>query len=48
MHIEGFDRLFVEEIDDFLPDDALGVVDLAQIEDVPLHQTVSDTAPLDD
>ena len=39
---------FVEDLDGFLPGGALGVVDLAQIEDVALHDATPDAAAFDD
>lgn len=46
--LTGLAVLFVEDGNGLLPGGALGVVDLAQIEDVPLHHAASDAAALDD
>ena len=44
----GLAVLFIEDGDGLLPGGVLGVVDLAQVEDVALHHVASDAAALDD
>jgi len=45
--LAGLAVLFVEDTDGLLPGGALGVVDLAQVEDVPLRHAAPDAAALD-
>ena len=40
--------LFIEDLDGLLPSCTLGIVDLAQVEDVTLHHCAPDAAALDD
>jgi hypothetical protein len=40
--------VLVEDFDGLLPGGALGIVDLAQVEDVTQHDRASDAAALDD
>jgi hypothetical protein len=40
--------VFVEDVHGLLPGGALGIVDLAQVEDVPLHHAAPDATALDD
>jgi hypothetical protein len=46
--LAGLAVVFIEDGNGLLPGGALGVVDLAQIEDVSLHHAAPDAAALDD
>jgi hypothetical protein len=46
--LAGLAVLFIEDGNGLLPGGALGIVDLAQVEDVPLHHAAPDAAALDD
>jgi len=46
--LAGLAVVFIEDVNGLLPGGALGVVDLAQVEDVPLHHAASNAAALDD
>ena len=46
--LAGLAVVFIEDVNGLLPGGALGVVDLAQVEDVPLHHAAPDPAALDD
>ena len=46
--LAGLAVVFIEDGNGLLPGGALGIVDLAQVEDVPLHHAPPDAAALDD